>query len=104
MFGLHPKAQSPDGRGGSNPHLVNFGMGNSVQYGGPAYSKTWIRGYLSDVTVTADDELVMDAGRLCALNSEELRSAAADMGCDPSLLDQVVEKLDGSSDLGGARR
>lgn len=101
MWGIHPKAQSPHGRGGSNPHLMNLGFGNSTQYGGPAYSKTWVRVFMEDPTVVADGEPVVVDGRLTALKSERLLRRTEEMGFDPGLLEQVRERLVGSTDLGG---
>lgn len=99
MWGIHPKAQSPDGRGGSNPRILNFGMGNSTQYGGPAYSKTWFRAYVQQATVTADDLVVIDDGHLCALDAPEIIEAAEKLGFGPEILTQLPEPLDGCSDL-----
>jgi hypothetical protein len=99
MWGIHPKAQSPGGRGGSNPNIINFGMGNTTQYGGPAYSKTWIRAYVQNATVTADDLVVMDGGRLCALDAAPVREAAERLGYGPEWLEQVPEDLATLSDL-----
>lgn len=99
MWGIHPKAQSPDRRGASNPHILNFGMGNSMQYGGPAYSCTWVRGFIQHATVTANGETVIDVGRLTALEAPEVMATAERLGCDPSVLKQVDESLENSSDL-----
>jgi hypothetical protein len=99
MWGIHPKAQSPDGRGGSNPRILNLGTGNSTQYGGPAYSKTWFRGYIQQATVTADGELVLDDGHLCALDDPEIIAAAEKLGFGPEILEQLPETLENCSDL-----
>lgn len=99
MWGIHPKAQSPDRRGGSNPAILNLGLGNSTQYGGPAYSKTWFRAYIQKATVTADDVVVIDDGHLTALDAEPVRAVAARLGHGPELLEQLDETLAGLSDL-----
>ena len=99
MWGLHPKAQSPGGRGASNPSILNLGMGNSTQYGGPAYSRTWVRGFIQRATVTADDLLVIDDGHLCALDAKPVVEACERLGCSPEMLVQLDEGLVGCSDL-----
>jgi hypothetical protein len=99
MWGIHPKAQSPDGRGASNPAILNLGMGNSTQYGGPAYSRTWFRGFIQHATVTADDITVIDEGRLCALDAPPVVEACTRLGYDRAMLVQLDELLANCSDL-----
>jgi hypothetical protein len=98
-LGIHPKAQSPAGRGACNPAIINVGFGNSTQYGGPVFSRSWVRGYLQRPTITADGELVLDDGYLCALRADSVRTLAGKLGVDESMLDQVPQTLDGLSDL-----
>jgi hypothetical protein len=99
MWGIHPKAQSPDGRGASNPAILNLGMGNSTQYGGPAYSRTWFRGFIQQATVTADDITVIDRGHLRALEAPSVMEACRRLGHDLDMLVQLDETLASCSDL-----
>ncbi|MDE3100733.1 MAG: hypothetical protein KGJ98_00695 [Chloroflexota bacterium] len=87
MFGVHPKAGRRGSRAASNPHLLHFGLGNSIPYGGPTHSKTWVVLFVQDATLMLDGEPLLDRGRLTVLDDPRVRDAAARCG-DPSLLDQ----------------
>lgn len=93
MWGVHPKATGVGGRAASNPNLLHFGLGNSIPYGGPAFSKSWQVMFVEEATVTVDgDELVVD-GHLTALDDREVRAVAATFGDPDELLTQVPAAL-----------
>ncbi|HEY4211659.1 MAG TPA: hypothetical protein VGM84_09285 [Steroidobacteraceae bacterium] len=98
-LGIHPKARSPEGRGACNPAIINVGFGNSTQYGGPVFSRSWTRAYVQEPTLTADGVPVIDRGHLCALDAEPIRRLAEELGCEASALDQVPQTLADLTDL-----
>lgn len=93
MWGVHPKATAGGGRGASNPHLLHFGLGNSIPYGGPAFSSSWVVLFVEDATLAADGEVVLDRGRLVALDSPAVRDVASRYGDPAELLAQVPVTL-----------
>jgi hypothetical protein len=102
MWGIHPKASGKGGRGASNPHLMHFGLGNSIPYGGPAYSKTWIIVFVQDATLMADDKPVLERGHLKALEDDEVRSVAAKYENPDELLSQFDVSI--KENFGGRTR
>ena len=89
MWGVHPRAGGLGTRDASNPHLLHFGLGNSIAYGGPPFSKTWGGLYTQDATLTLDGEPLLDRGRLTVLDSPEVRAVASRFGDPKELLDTV---------------
>ena len=89
MWGVHPRAGGHGTRDASNPHLLHFGLGNSIAYGGPTFSKTWIVLFVQDATLTLDGEIFLDRGRLTILDSPEVRAVASRFGDPDELLEQV---------------
>ena len=89
MWGVHPRAGGLGTRDASNPHLLHFGLGNSIAYGGPTFSKTWVVLYTQDATLTLDGEPLLDRGRLTVLDSPEVRAVASRFGDPKELLDTV---------------
>ena len=89
MWGVHPRAGGPGTRDASNPHLLHFGLGNSIPYGGPTFSKTWVVLFAQDATLTLDGEPLLDRGRLTVYDAPEVRAVASRFGDPKELLDQV---------------
>lgn len=89
MWGVHPRAGGPGTRDASNPHLLHFGLGNSIPYGGPTFSKTWVVLFAQDATLTLDGEPLLDRGRLTVFDAPEVRAVASCFGDPKELLDQV---------------
>jgi hypothetical protein len=82
MWGIHPQAGGPGGRGAANPHLLHFGLGNSIPYGGPTFSRTWVVGFVQDATLTVDGEPLLVDGHLTVLDDPAIREVASRHG-DP---------------------
>jgi hypothetical protein len=93
MWGIHPKAGGVGSPNISNPHLLHFGLGNSLSYGGPVYSKSWAVIFVQDATLVADDETILDRGHLTVLELPEVRAAAARLSDSDELLTQVDSTL-----------
>ena len=93
MWGIHPKASGRGGRGASNPHLLHFGLGNSIAYGGPTYSKTWTVVFTENATLTVDNQAILDKGHLTVLDDPAVRKVAAKYGKPEELLSQVDAPL-----------
>jgi len=89
MWGVHPRAGGHGTRDASNPHLLHFGLGNSIPYGGPTFSKTWVVLFAQDATLTLDGETLVDRGRLTVLDAPEVRAVASRFGDPKVLLEQV---------------
>jgi leucyl aminopeptidase (aminopeptidase T) len=89
MWGVHPRAGGHGTRDASNPHLLHFGLGNSIPYGGPTFSKTWIVLFMQDATVTLDGEAILDRGHLTVLDAPEVREMASRYGDPDELLAEV---------------
>ena len=89
MWGLHPKASGDGGRGASNPQLLHFGVGNSIPYGGPTFSKSWQVVFTQGATLTVDGKPLLQDGRLLTLDDPLVREAAAKYGDPDELLSQV---------------
>jgi hypothetical protein len=89
MWGVHPKASGGGGRGASNPHLLHFGLGNSIAYGGPTFSKTWQVMFVEDATLTVDGYPILQDGRLTVLADPKVRAVAAKYGDPDELLSQL---------------
>ena len=85
MWGIHPRAFGKGGRAASNPHLLHFGIGNSIPYGGPTHSRTWQVVFTQDATLTVDGEFVLQDGHLTVLDDPDVR-AIADRYGDPDEL------------------
>ncbi len=92
MWGVHPKAGG-GGRGASNPHLLHFGLGNSIAYGGPTFSHTWQVMFVTDATLTVNGKPLLDNGHLTLLDDPEVRAVAARFGDPDELLSQVPATL-----------
>jgi hypothetical protein len=99
MWGIHPKALGKGGRAASNPHLLHFGIGNSIPYGGPTFSRTWQVMFVQDATLTVDGEPLLDNGHLTVLDDPEVRAIAAKYGDPDELLTQEPAHV--SEQLGG---
>ncbi len=82
MWGIHPRAMGKGGRGAANPHLLHFGFGNAIAYGGRAFSKTWTVMFTQDATLTADGEPILERGHLTLLDDRDIRTIASRYG-DP---------------------
>jgi 2,5-dihydroxypyridine 5,6-dioxygenase len=93
MWGVHPKASGSGGRGAANPHLLHFGLGNSIAYGGPTFSKTWQVMFVQDATLTVDGDPILLDGRLLVLDDPKVRAVAAKHGNPDELLSQVPAML-----------
>jgi len=93
MWGVHPKASGGGGRGASNPHLLHFGLGNSIPYGGPAFSKTWQVVFVRDATLTVDGYPLLEQGHLTVLDDPGIREIARKYGDPDELLDQASATL-----------
>ena len=93
MWGLHPRAGGAGARSASNPHLLHFGLGNSIPYGGPTFSKTWVVLFVEDATLTLDGVPLLDRGRLTVLEEPEVRAVAARYGDPDELLAQLPVTL-----------
>lgn len=93
MWGVHPKASGSGGRGASNPHLLHFGLGNSIPYGGPEFSKTWQVVFVQDATLTVDGEPLLDGGALTVLRDPQVRAVAEKYGDPDELLEQAPATL-----------
>jgi len=93
MWGVHPKASGGGGRGAANPHLLHFGLGNSIAYGGPTFSKTWQVMFVQDATLTVDGEPILERGHLTVLDDPKVREVAAKYGNPEELLAQVPATL-----------
>jgi hypothetical protein len=100
MWGVHPKASGTGGRGASNPHLLHFGLGNSIAYGGPTFSRTWQVMFVQDATLTVDGEPLLQNGLLTVLSDPLIRAVAAKYGDPDDLLAQVPATL--KDQFGGA--
>jgi hypothetical protein len=102
MWGIHPKATGKGGRGASNPHLLHFGIGNSIPYGGPTFSKTWQVMFVQDATLTVDGEPLLDRGHLTVLEDPRVRAVAAKYADPDELLRQepatVADQFSGKGD------
>jgi 2,5-dihydroxypyridine 5,6-dioxygenase len=92
MWGCHPKAGG-GGRGAANPHLLHFGLGNSIAYGGPTFSKTWQVMFMTEATLTVNGEPLLDKGHLTVLEDPEVRKVATKYGDPDELLSQVPATL-----------
>lgn len=101
MWGIHPLAGGKGGRGAANPHLLHFGLGNSIPYGGPTFSKTWVVCFVEDATLVADGNVILDKGCLTVLNSPEVRKVAERYDNPDELLSQLDSSL---VDTFGGRR
>jgi hypothetical protein len=93
MWGIHPKAAGGGARGASNPHLLHFGLGNSIAYGGPSFSKTWQVMFVTDASLTIDGEPLLLDGHLTVLDDPQVREVAAKYGDPDQLLEQVPATL-----------
>ncbi len=93
MWGVHPKAGGGGGRGAANPHLLHFGLGNSIAYGGPTFSKTWQVMFVEDATLTVDGVVILQDGELTILSDPKVRAVAAKYGDPDELLAQVPATL-----------
>jgi hypothetical protein len=102
MWGIHPKASGGGGRGASNPHLLHFGIGNSIPYGGPTFSRTWQVMFVTNATLTVDGTPILQDGHLTTLDEPEIRAVAARYGDPDELLSQVPAGL--VDQFGGAGR
>ena len=98
MWGCHPKAGG-GGRGASNPNLLHFGLGNSIAYGGPSFSKTWQVVFMTQPTLTVDGAPLLDKGHLTVLDDPDVRAVAARYGDPDELLSQVPATL--ADQIGG---
>jgi len=102
MWGVHPKAGGGGGRGAANPHLLHFGLGNSIAYGGPTFSKTWQVMFVEDATLAVDGVVILQDGKLTILNDPKVRAVAAKYGDPDELLAQVPATLKDQFGGGGA--
>lgn len=93
MWGIHPKAAGRGGRAASNPHLLHFGLGNSIPYGGPTFSRTWQVVFVEDATLSVDGEPLLDHGHLTVLDDPEVRAVAARYGDPDELLAQAPARV-----------
>jgi hypothetical protein len=93
MWGVHPKASGGGGRGASNPHLLHFGLGNSIAYGGPAFSRTWQVVFVQDATLTVDGRPLLEQGHLSLLDDPGIRAIAAKYADPDELLEQTPATL-----------
>jgi hypothetical protein len=82
MWGVHPHASGAGGRGAANPHLLHFGLGNSLPYGGPTWARTWQVMFTQDATLTVDGKPLLEGGHLNVLEDPDIRAVAARYG-DP---------------------
>jgi 2,5-dihydroxypyridine 5,6-dioxygenase len=105
MWGIHPKAQGKGGRAAANPHLLHFGIGSSLAYGGPTFSKTWQVMFTQDATLTIDGDTILDNGHLTVLDEPGIREVAAKYGDPDELLSQapaiVADQFTGGGSSGG---
>lgn len=101
MWGIHPQAMGRGGRGASNPHLLHFGFGNAIAYGGRAFSKTWTVMFIQDATMTAGGEPILEKGHLTLLEDPEIRAIAARYGDPDRWLTQLSTTLEECFGEGG---
>lgn len=92
-WGIHPKASADGGRGASNPHLLHFGLGNSIPYGGPVFSSTWIVVFVGHPTVSVNGEEIMTEGKLNLLSDPSLIQIAETHSNGTELLSQVPTSI-----------
>lgn len=104
MWGIHPHASGRGGRGAANPHLLHFGIGNSIPYGGPTWARTWQVMFVQDATLTVDGQPLLDRGHLTVLDDPEIRQVAAKYG-DPDewLRQEPATVADQFGGVGGER-
>jgi 2,5-dihydroxypyridine 5,6-dioxygenase len=104
MWGIHPQASGGGGRGAANPHLLHFGIGNSIPYGGPTWAKTWQVMFVQNATLTVDGDPLLEEGHLTVLDDPEIRAIAAKYG-DPEewLRQQQATLADQFGGSGGER-
>jgi hypothetical protein len=93
MWGIHPRAGGKGGRGAANAHLMHFGLGNSIPYGGPTFSKTWVVMFVEDATLIADGTVILDNGHLTVLDLPEVRAVAERFDDADELLTQLDSSL-----------
>jgi len=104
MWGIHPQASGRGGRGASNPHLLHFGIGNSIPYGGPTWAKTWQVVFVQDATLAVDGRPLLDNGHLTVLDEPDIRGIAAKYGDPDEWLRQAAATLeDQFGGVGGER-
>jgi hypothetical protein len=102
MWGIHPHASGGGGRAASNPHLLHLGLGNSIAYGGPTFSRTWQVMFVQDATLTVDGRPILDAGHLTVLDDPDVRAIASKYGDPDVLLAQMPARV--ADHLGGRGR
>jgi hypothetical protein len=102
MWGIHPHASGRGGRGAANPHLLHFGLGNSIPYGGPTWAKTWQVMFTQDATLTVDGRPLLDGGHLTVLDDPDVRAVAARYGDPDEWLRQEPATV--ADQFGGAAR
>jgi hypothetical protein len=72
---------------------LHFGLGNSIAYGGPTFSKTWQVMFVQDATLTVDGNPILQSGKLTLLEDPKIREVAAKYGNPDELLAQVPATL-----------